>query len=165
MLTRLQRARPFSVSKTDVNPLRYLLFNQLCTKIESTQVPESPELPSWAKADPASACEDDDFVIPSLANWIETRSLDDPGKVVQQFLYEATELDVDKMSKILKNRYSSPEEAAQALDGCGLSVSENTVEQLLKRFSHEQHSVFSNGQKRRQVTSTPLSCITLWLIS
>lgn len=137
MLTKLLTARQFCISKTNVNAFRSLFFNPLCTKIEPTQVTESPELPSWAKVNPASAHEDDDdFVIPSLANWIETRRLDDPCKLVQQFIDETTETEVDKISKILKNRYSSAEEAAQALDGCGLSVSENTVEQLLKRFSH-----------------------------
>ncbi|GMN46747.1 hypothetical protein TIFTF001_015925 [Ficus carica] len=137
MLARLQTATFFPIFKTNVNGLCHLLFNQLCTKIESTQVTESPEVPSWAKVNPASVYEDDDSVSPTVTSWIEGRRLDDPRKVAQRFLGETTESDVVTISKILNKRYSSPEEVAEALDGCDISISENKVERLMKRYSHD----------------------------
>ncbi|POO02120.1 Pentatricopeptide repeat [Trema orientale] len=140
MISRLQQtARLFSIPKNNSNASRYLLLDSLRTKsTDSTQLTESPELPSWVRFVPptatADAEEDDDFVIPSLASWVDTRRLVQPHKQVQQFLSEATESEVDKLSKILKVRYSSHIEVAQALNGCGLSLSDSTVEQILKRF-------------------------------
>jgi pentatricopeptide repeat protein len=124
------------ITSTDVLP-----YNPFCTTADPTQIAESPELPSWVKfcetQNSATADSDDDFVIPSLAHWVENRKLHDHGQVVKPTLSETTETDVDKISKILKNRYPSPDDAAQALNGSGFIASTSLVEQLLKRFSSD----------------------------
>uniref|UniRef100_A0A803Q1C4 Pentatricopeptide repeat-containing protein n=1 Tax=Cannabis sativa TaxID=3483 RepID=A0A803Q1C4_CANSA len=154
MLSKLQRATTLlSTPKpnTNTNALRrYLFLNSLCTNTDSTQLTESPELPSWVKAVPSKTAtgeddnaEDDDFVIPSLAQWVESPS----RRLVElearkQLLNEITESDIDKLSNILKQRYASPKEVAQALDGCDLNLSDSLVEQVLKRFSNCWVSAF-----------------------
>ena len=135
MLSRSWTSRLISISKANRSAWCYLVFNPLCTKTEPSEVIESPELPSCAKFSPSSEDNKDDFVIPSLASWVESYRLADPRKAVQQILSKATESDVDKISKILKNRYPSPEDAAQALEGCTFDMSNTTIEQVLKRFS------------------------------
>ncbi|KAL5541521.1 hypothetical protein UlMin_009231 [Ulmus minor] len=142
MLTKLQTSNLSSIPKTITNPLRYLVIKPICTTTESKILEtESPELPSWAKffeiKHPTTSETDEDFVIPSLASWIETQKLDDPRKAVQQFVGEIIESDVDKISKILKNRYQSKEEVAEALNGCDFDLSDDKVEQILKRFSND----------------------------
>ncbi|GMY27349.1 pentatricopeptide repeat-containing protein At3g22670, mitochondrial-like [Fagus crenata] len=146
MLSKFQTFKLLSHSlpqrKTNINPLPYIfLYNSLCTITDSTQVTESPELPSWLKfgetQNPSTPDSDDDFVIPSLAHWVENHKLHDHSKVVKQMLTEITETDVDKISKILKNRYPSPDNVAEALNGSGFVASNSLVEQLLKRFSND----------------------------
>jgi|UniRef100_A0A2N9ETI4 pentatricopeptide repeat protein len=146
MLSKFQTFKLLSHSlpqrKTNINALPYIfLYNSLCTITDSTQVTESPELPSWLKfsetQNPSTPDSDDDFVIPSLAHWVENHKLHDHSKVVKQMLTEITETDVDKISKILKNRYPSPDNVAEALNGSGFVASNSLVEQLLKRFSND----------------------------
>ncbi|XP_062108272.1 pentatricopeptide repeat-containing protein At3g22670, mitochondrial [Humulus lupulus] len=150
MLSKLQRATTlFSATKPNTNALRRFLFlNSLCTSTASTQVTESPELPNWVKVVPSKTAtdegdDDDDFVIPSLAHWVESPIL----RLVElearkQLLNETTEPDIDKLSRVLKKRYASPEEVAQALDRCGLNLSVGLVEQVLNRFSNQWVSAF-----------------------
>nr|XP_023907754.1 pentatricopeptide repeat-containing protein At3g22670, mitochondrial-like isoform X1 [Quercus suber]XP_023907755.1 pentatricopeptide repeat-containing protein At3g22670, mitochondrial-like isoform X2 [Quercus suber] len=117
------------------------LYHPLCTMTDSTQLTESPELPSWVKfsdtQNPSNPDSDDDFVIPSLARWVDNYKFHDHSQVVKQMLSENTETEVDKICKILKNRYPSPDNAAEALNGSGFIASNSLVEQLLKRFSND----------------------------
>jgi hypothetical protein len=120
--------------KNSANLLPFnFLYNPFCTTADSTQLAESTELPSWVKfsetQNSATADSDDDFVIPSLAHWVENHQHNAHGKVVKPTL---SETDVDKISKILKNRYPSPDDVVQALNGSGFIASTSLVEQLLK---------------------------------
>ncbi|KAF4363361.1 hypothetical protein G4B88_002108 [Cannabis sativa] len=129
--------------KPNTNALcRYLFLNSLCTNSDSTQLTESLELPSWVKAvvpsktstDEDDNEEDDDFVIPSLAHWVESpsRKLVVELEAREQLFNKTIESDIDKLSNVLKKRYASPKEVAQALDGCGdLNLSGSLVEQVI----------------------------------
>ncbi|CAB4261559.1 unnamed protein product [Prunus armeniaca] len=145
MLPRFQNPNLSSISKTNIKLLRHLLCNPLCTLTEPTpvsEVTESPELPNWVKffdtKRPEKADLDEDFVIPSLADWVEAQKLRDPRKAVKRPLSETADTDdIDKVCRILKNGYPSWKNAAQALDGCVLDLSNSLVERVLRRFSNE----------------------------
>ncbi|XP_042944494.1 pentatricopeptide repeat-containing protein At3g22670, mitochondrial [Carya illinoinensis] len=151
MFSELQISKLLSYSlsqrKVGINvvPCNFLC-NHFCTRIDSTQVTESPELPSWVKfgltQSSATADSDEDFVVPSLAHWVENHRLHDHGKIVKRMLSEAAETDVEKNSKILQNRYPSPDNVAQALSGSGFIASSSLVEQLLKRFCNDWIAAF-----------------------
>uniref|UniRef100_A0A803QA63 Pentatricopeptide repeat-containing protein n=1 Tax=Cannabis sativa TaxID=3483 RepID=A0A803QA63_CANSA len=50
----------------------------------------------------------------------------------EQLFNKTIESDIDKLSNVLKKRYASPKEVAQALDGCGdLNLSGSLVEQVI----------------------------------
>ncbi|KAK9930849.1 hypothetical protein M0R45_018157 [Rubus argutus] len=139
MLARLHNLKLYSISKTHLHALRYF-SNPLCTITDPAQVTESPELPSWVKffenKHPKDASSDDDFVIPSLANWVETHNLNHPTKSPKP-LGETADTDIENVSTILKIRYPSPENAAQALDGYDFNLSNNLVQRVLMRFSND----------------------------
>ncbi|XP_015888136.2 pentatricopeptide repeat-containing protein At3g22670, mitochondrial [Ziziphus jujuba] len=143
MLSKLHAQRLFTIPKANKCALQYL-FNPLCTTTESTQLAESPKLPPLSqlfktkgKVPPAEDS-DDDFVIPSLANWVETRKLDDNhDEDVKRYISESTDSDLDEISKILQNRYPSPENVVQALKGCSFNVTDSMVERLLKRYNND----------------------------
>ncbi|KAH7573823.1 hypothetical protein ACOSP7_007692 [Xanthoceras sorbifolium] len=110
-----------------INPLRHLLCNPFCTTTES------PELPSWIKS-PDTQNSDEDFVIPSLASWVENYKLHDPTRLAS----EKSDTDIDRVCKTLKkNRFPSPDEVVQALNGCCVSASNGLVKQILRRFSND----------------------------
>lgn len=146
MLSKLQilklSHRCFSQRITNSNGSRYLLFysNPLCTMVESQLAPESPELPSWVKFSNNQTHEntdsDDDFVIPALADWIDGYMLNDRTEVTRHTLTKKKdENDVAAISRILEERHPSLEKVAEALDSCGFTLSNDLVEQILKRFS------------------------------
>ncbi|XP_004298015.1 PREDICTED: pentatricopeptide repeat-containing protein At3g22670, mitochondrial-like [Fragaria vesca subsp. vesca] len=136
LTTRLQNLKLHSSLKPHIKSLRHFL-NPLCT------TPESPELPSWVKffdsnhpKPAASSSSDDDFVIPSLANWVETHNLNHPTKPPKPSASDADET-LESISKILKLRYPSPENAAEALERCDFEVSDGLVQRVLMRFSND----------------------------
>lgn len=113
----------------------------LCTITGSTQVSESPDLPDWVKffdtkSSSHSESEDDVFAIPPLVHWLESQRLLDNSKVIKHKLGETSANEVDKISMMLKNRYPSPENVAEALNGKAYRVSNTLVAQLLKRFGN-----------------------------
>ncbi|KAJ0093943.1 hypothetical protein Patl1_25321 [Pistacia atlantica] len=124
-----------SQNKPRINPLRYSFCNPFCTLNESPNTTESPELPIWLRSHDTQN-PDEDFVIPSLASWVENHKLNDPNSIVTHVISEKTDTDVDKISKILKNKYPSPDEVVLALNGSCFSVSNSLVEHILKRFSN-----------------------------
>ncbi|XP_022979545.1 pentatricopeptide repeat-containing protein At3g22670, mitochondrial [Cucurbita maxima] len=116
--------------------------NPFCTISGSTQDSESPELPDWVKffdtgSSSRSDSEDDVFVIPPLAHWVESQRLEDHSKVGKKKLGEANDNEIDKISMMLKNRYPSPENVAETLNGRAYRVSNTLVAQLLKRFGND----------------------------
>ncbi|XP_031737066.1 pentatricopeptide repeat-containing protein At3g22670, mitochondrial [Cucumis sativus] len=118
------------------------LAKPLCTITGSTEVSESPDLPDWikffdTKTSTHLESEDDVFVIPPLAHWLESQKLEDNNKVVQKKLGETCNNEVDKISTMLENRYPSPENVAEALNGKAYRVSNTLVAQLLKRFHND----------------------------
>ncbi|PRQ35981.1 putative tetratricopeptide-like helical domain-containing protein [Rosa chinensis] len=136
MLTRLHNLKLHSTSKTHINALRYFL-NPLCT---TTEVAESPDLPSWVKFFDTNhpnhaASDDDDFVIPSLANWVETHNLNHPTKPPK--LSTSDTDDLESISRILKIRYPSPENAAESLERYNFELSNGLVQRVLMRFSND----------------------------
>ncbi|KAK0608280.1 hypothetical protein LWI29_028288 [Acer saccharum] len=118
-----------SQKNPNIKPLRHLICNPFCTATESS------ELPSWIKSFDTKN-PDEDFVIPSLASWVESYKLHDPRLAIN-ISSEKTDTDIDRLSKILKNRYPSLDEVVQALDGSCLSASTGLVEQILRRFSND----------------------------
>ncbi|KAI4317876.1 hypothetical protein L6164_025707 [Bauhinia variegata] len=129
------------------NASRYFLYsNPLCTMLESQKITESPELPGWLKAfqnqSPENADSDEDFVIPSLASWVDARMVDGQTRVLRHPLSQDKDADVEAISKVLKERYPSPEKATQALNGCAFLLSNSLAEQILKRFNNVWISAF-----------------------
>ncbi|KAL2349465.1 hypothetical protein Fmac_003465 [Flemingia macrophylla] len=109
----------------------FLSGNPLCT------VAESPDLPPWLKFSdtPSSpdADSDDDFVIPSIAHWVDIHILTTKPK-----LPNPNNLDpVEPITTLLKKRHSSPVSAAAALHGCSFHPSSILVSQVLKRFTSD----------------------------
>ncbi|XP_014519452.1 pentatricopeptide repeat-containing protein At3g22670, mitochondrial [Vigna radiata var. radiata] len=113
---------------------RYLYRNPLCTTVES------PDLPPWLKFSdtptPSHAELDDDFVIPSLANWVDSHILTSKPKLPAQTSKQNSLDQVDAVSTLLKKPYSSPELVGEALNGRGFQPSSDLVSQVLKRFSN-----------------------------
>ncbi|KAF8090219.1 hypothetical protein N665_0482s0016 [Sinapis alba] len=108
----------------------------------SEESPESPELPSWIKDflsnKPSSSnpiSDDEDFVIPSLASWVETQKLGreeaSPGNVAKKPIEY-----IDKVSDFLNKKEASHEDIVKELTGCDVVVSESLVLQVLRRFSN-----------------------------
>ncbi|KAM7278815.1 hypothetical protein ACFE04_005949 [Oxalis oulophora] len=99
--------------------------------IDST---ESHELPSWLKKSPTDSNED--FVIPSLANWV----VNNQTKDVQPFIIHKEEnvhvTAIDKITEILKKRYDSWRDVVHALNGHPLTPSNTLISELLLRFGN-----------------------------
>ncbi|MCD7467538.1 hypothetical protein HAX54_005035 [Datura stramonium] len=124
-----------------------LLYNRFCTVTETINinqqptVTESPELPDWVrvvkKEEAVVELEDDDFLLPSFSEWIKNEKLRAREVDVRGLASEMTENDVDKISKVLKFHFKSPDAVVDALNNCRFDVSECLVEQILKRFSCE----------------------------
>ncbi|KAJ4722508.1 putative Pentatricopeptide repeat-containing protein [Melia azedarach] len=125
-----------SQKQPKINPFRHLLCNLLCTKNESPNTTESAELPNWLKFFDSQNPEEN-FVIPSLASWVENHKLLHPSEISCHVLGEKPDTDVDKISEILKKRHPSPDKVVQALDGCSVTVSNGLAEQMLRRFSND----------------------------
>ena len=102
---------------------------------------ESPDLPPWLKFSdtpiPTDAESDDNFVIPSLANWVDTHILTSKPKLPAQPSKQNSLDHVDAVSTLLKQRYSSPELVGEALNRRGFQPSSDLVSQVLKRFSND----------------------------
>ncbi|KAI3459410.1 hypothetical protein Pfo_016073 [Paulownia fortunei] len=130
-----------------INGVSSLLHNAFCTIPEplkandSATIEESPELPGWVKFSGkdtgANKPDDDDFVPPSVSYWIENHKFRVQDVDMKSIVNDIVESDVDKISKILKNQFKSPDLVVKALDGCAVDVSESLVEQVLRRFSSE----------------------------
>jgi len=109
--------------------------------------PESPELPPWVMFSdkPTPSNSDDDFVIPSLAHWVDSNILQTKPKLfAKPSLEESIHLeDVEKISTFLKEqRHSSHDNVAQSLDDCDFRVSNSLVMQILKRFGNDWVKAF-----------------------
>ncbi|KAJ4897618.1 Pentatricopeptide repeat-containing protein [Raphanus sativus] len=119
----------------------------------SEESPESPELPSWIKdflsnkpsssSNPiSSSSSDEDFVIPSLASWVETQKLGrqepSPGNI-------APIEDIDKVSDFLNKKGASHEDIVKALTKCDdvVVVSDTLVLQVLRRFSNGWNQAYA----------------------
>lgn len=124
----------------DINRVGPLLQNAFCSI--ATNVDESPELPDWVKNSGlemgAKKSEDDDFVPPSVSYWIENHKIHDQVVDMKNIVSGIVESDVDRISKILRNRFESFDSIVKTLDDCGVNdVSESLVDQVLLRFSCE----------------------------
>ncbi|XP_010511582.1 PREDICTED: pentatricopeptide repeat-containing protein At3g22670, mitochondrial [Camelina sativa] len=150
MLTKLR------ISKLDSYTLprrifqrRFLVTNNAISNTEEESpvvvAAESPELPSWIKDflsnKPSSSTslvseDDEDFVIPSLANWVESQKFSreqvSEGNVVKKKPVE----DIDKVCEFLNKKDASHEDVVKELSGCDVVVTESLVLQVLRRFSN-----------------------------
>ncbi|XP_013623013.1 PREDICTED: pentatricopeptide repeat-containing protein At3g22670, mitochondrial [Brassica oleracea var. oleracea] len=126
---------------------------------------ESPELPSWIKDflsnKPSSSnpiSDDEDFVIPSLASWVETQKLgreeaSSTGNVAKKPIE-----DIDKVSDFLNKKEASHEEILNALSKCDVVVSETLVLQVLRRFSNgwnQAYAFFTWAKSQTGYTHSP----------
>ena len=118
----------------------WVVYKGLCNKSES------PELPDWVKfrRDTVSSLPDleDDFVLPATANWGGNQKVNDLYANVRYVSTDIIDIDVDKISNVLKSTLGSPEEVVQALYGCNVDVSKSLVDRVLKRFSNDWISAF-----------------------
>ncbi|KAK4357128.1 hypothetical protein RND71_022738 [Anisodus tanguticus] len=122
-----------------------LLCNRFCTAVETInqqpKVTESPELPDWVRIlkeeEAAVEQEDDDFLLPSFSEWVKNEKLRAREVDVRGLTSDMTENDVDKISKVLRFHFKSPDAVVDALNNCRFDVSECLVEKILKRFSCE----------------------------
>uniref|UniRef100_A0A7N0UT48 Pentatricopeptide repeat-containing protein n=1 Tax=Kalanchoe fedtschenkoi TaxID=63787 RepID=A0A7N0UT48_KALFE len=105
---------------------------------------ESPELPGWLKLSETRgsfyADSDADFEIPEVSDWAQyQKSCNQAKDVVKSDVVDRVEREADEVSKVLKCRFQSPDDAAEALnDKCAaISVSEDLVLKLLNRFGND----------------------------
>ncbi|KAL3505964.1 hypothetical protein ACH5RR_031346 [Cinchona calisaya] len=156
MQSRLKLFQSFWHLGARINPIRFskdvryvtegnnkFVWNPFCTVTESVHVTASPELPQWFKSsgNEANAVEnsggDDDFVLPSLSNWIESHQLNHLEIDIERKAGDVSDSDVDRISTILKNEFESQDAVFEALNGCGLDVKEDLIKQILERFSFD----------------------------
>ncbi|XP_016433260.2 uncharacterized protein LOC107759762 [Nicotiana tabacum] len=124
-----------------------LLCNRYCTVTETVntdqqpKVTESPELPDWVKIvkkeETVVDFGDDDFLLPSFSEWVKNEKLRAKEVDVRGLASDIADSDVDKISKLLRFHFKSPDAVVDALNNCTFDVSECLVEQILKRFSCE----------------------------
>ncbi|XP_010256135.1 PREDICTED: pentatricopeptide repeat-containing protein At3g22670, mitochondrial isoform X2 [Nelumbo nucifera] len=138
---RFATRRTFSLCNGVIHPVNVVYH---CIVKRFCGINESPELPDWVKfpQDGSSPLTDseDDFVLPSIVNWV--RNQKEPDSETRCLPNEVIDDSVDKISRILKNRFSSPVAVVQAIDGSDISVSKSLVDKLLKRFSNDWVSAF-----------------------
>ncbi|KAH8495733.1 hypothetical protein H0E87_018790 [Populus deltoides] len=133
--------------------INHLLLKYLCTTPEfpltthdTSNSPESPDLPTWlsnSQNQKPSDPDDGDFVIPSLANWVENPNLETHRNVPSPLLFEPQVSNADKLSEILKKRYSSEAAVVKALNESGIDATNELVSQILMRF--DSHCVVAFG--------------------
>ncbi|KAH7844893.1 hypothetical protein Vadar_032745 [Vaccinium darrowii] len=108
---------------------------------DSSTTSESPELPSWVKfsekENPLLDDPQDEFSIPTVSFWGGNHKIQDQRTDIKSIVSDITETDVDRISKILKCQFRSPDDVMQALKGCSVNVSDSLVGQILKRFSYD----------------------------
>lgn len=122
---------------------RFLVTNNAFSNTEVV-TGESPELPSWIKdflsnkpsSSSSSVSEDDeDFVIPSLANWVESQKFNREQVSVGNVVKKPVE-DIDKVCEFLNKKDASHGDVVKELSGCDVVVTESLVLQVLRRFSN-----------------------------
>jgi pentatricopeptide repeat protein len=133
--------------------INHLLLKYLCTTPDfpltthdTSNSPESPDLPTWlsnSQNQKPSDPDDGDFVIPSLANWVENPNLETHRNVPSPLLFEPQVSNADKLSEILKKRYSSEAAVVKALNESGIDATNELVSQILMRF--DSHCVVAFG--------------------
>lgn len=130
-----------------VNGLCNILYNSFCDMTESPKTDdsstatESPEIPSWVKFsekdNPLLDDPEDEFSIPTVPFWAGNCKIQDHRTDIKSIVSDIAETDVDRISKILKGQFQSPDDAMQTLNGCSVNVSESLADQILKRFSYD----------------------------
>ncbi|KAJ6431468.1 hypothetical protein OIU84_018864 [Salix udensis] len=133
--------------------INHLLPKYLCTTPEfllpthdTSNSPESPDLPTWlsnSQNQKPSDPDDGDFVIPSLASWVENPKLETHRNVPSPLLFEPQVSNADKLSEILIKRYLSEAAVVKALNESGIDATNELVSQILTRFN--SHCVVSFG--------------------
>ncbi|KAL3727179.1 hypothetical protein ACJRO7_031997 [Eucalyptus globulus] len=146
MLSKSQIAKLLSCSisrrKTDfyVASSCYLC-NSFCTLTKPPERNESPEIPSWVKClddkSHGSPDADENFVIPSLASWVNSYGSYGRTEVAKVTSSDIEEINVEKVCKLLRNRYSSPDCVVAALNASGVGSSSRMIERILKKFSND----------------------------
>ncbi|CAK7327094.1 unnamed protein product [Dovyalis caffra] len=128
----------------------HLLAKNLCTTSElplhthdSSNLPESPDLPTWlCNSQNLSDTGDGDFVVPSLANWVENPNLETDRKVTRPLLFESEVSNVDKLGEILKKPYLSEDAVVKALNESRIDATNELVSQILMRFNNHWVSAY-----------------------
>ncbi|CAL0332074.1 unnamed protein product [Lupinus luteus] len=119
-----------------------LLMNR--NSLSTLSASASAEIPCWVNFSDSpipSSDHDDDFVIPSLAPWLHAHHVFNPSQPLNpETLHQSSNLDhnAESLTTLLtKQRYSSFQGVAQALDEHAFLVSDGLVHQILKRFSND----------------------------
>ncbi|XP_027116710.1 uncharacterized protein [Coffea arabica] len=136
----------FTTDVRYVSDGNHFLWNPFCTVAESVQVEdsvvvtvESPGLPHWVKSsnNEVNNVEDEEFVLPSVSDWIDSHELHRPGVDTESKVGDLSDSEADKISKILKSEFKSQDAVLEALNGCRVDVTEDLVKQILERFSFD----------------------------
>lgn len=115
---------------------------------DSPSVIESPALPNWVKfcenENPSMQESDDEFVLPKLAGWADTKNLnDDHTRLVKHMACEITDSDSNRLTEVLRERFNSPDAVCSALAIYdGIDLSESLMVKILQRFSNDWISAF-----------------------
>ncbi|EPS70945.1 hypothetical protein M569_03813, partial [Genlisea aurea] len=121
---------------------------------------ESSEVPDWIRGSGKSTSfktANDDFIPPSMPFWMKNHECAVDVKTV---VYEIVESDIDKLSRILSNHYTSPDLVVKALNDCDVCVSDDLVEQVLRRFSFDwlpAYGFFKWTQSEKRYVHPPAS--------
>ncbi|XP_057534812.1 pentatricopeptide repeat-containing protein At3g22670, mitochondrial isoform X1 [Amaranthus tricolor] len=143
----------FGVYKNFTNHTHYI-YAFFCTSLEtlnrtdSLNIVESFELPDWVKfcehENPSINDSDDDFVLPEIAKWADTKKLHvDRSKHVKDMVGDIVDRDVNRLAEVLKGSFESLDAVGYALAKYRqIDLSESLVERILLRFRHDWISAF-----------------------
>ncbi|XP_056169755.1 pentatricopeptide repeat-containing protein At3g22670, mitochondrial isoform X2 [Syzygium oleosum] len=146
MLSKSQIAKLLSCSVSQRKTELYVasscyLCNSFCSVTKPPERNESPEIPSWVKSlddkSHGSPDAEDNFVIPSLASWVKSYGPYGRTEVAKVTSSDIGEINVEKVCKLLRNRYSSPDCVVAALNASGVGSSSSMIERILKKFSND----------------------------
>ncbi|WCJ23789.1 Pentatricopeptide repeat (PPR) superfamily protein [Euphorbia peplus] len=135
------RQNPSRNTSLSPKPLKFFFS----TASSPSPAPESPNLPGWLVDKENPSCTEqnnDDFVLPSLADWIQNPNPGNCNPVANRLLFEPVITDIDKLTQILKEHQSSTDSLMEALNGCEIDAKHNLVLELLNRFSNDWVSAF-----------------------
>ncbi|WCJ23830.1 Pentatricopeptide repeat (PPR) superfamily protein [Euphorbia peplus] len=115
-----------------------MLFRLVTYRNFSETIPLSPELLNLptrlveVETPDLTKQNDDDLVVPSLANWIESRN-----PIDNRLFTKPNTLYIDKLTQTLKKHHSSMDSQFHVLNECGINATNDSILQLLNRYNDD----------------------------